>query len=144
MTLSRTDNKTLSIPSTAEAAYRQPSPPVGDIPHAYTILLFAQPADWVTPSAFADVLQTRVPFDAAGYVRASGLGSVLAANYILVQNTSGTATTSFPPPASTSGAKPGNSSAPQPFPGSAATVGERVWLVVVGPVVLAGLMGLVL
>ncbi|PVH96670.1 PEBP-like protein [Periconia macrospinosa] len=102
VTLSR-DNKTLVLPPVAstEASYRQPSPPAGDIAHAYTVLLFTQPSNFSIPSAFRQVLIDRAPFNVSAFALATGLGNPLAANYFRVQNTTGTATTTFPPPAST-------------------------------------------
>ncbi|ORY12032.1 phosphatidylethanolamine-binding protein, partial [Clohesyomyces aquaticus] len=121
----------LSIPSTAEATYRQPSPPVGDIPHHYTFVLYPQPADFAVPAQFTDILQTRAGFNFSAFVAAAGLSNPLAANYIQVQNltgVSGTATT-FPPPAPT--VSP-TSSGPAQFPGAAARTaalggGKLMW-----------------
>jgi phosphatidylethanolamine-binding protein len=136
-------NSSLVVPpeSSAPATYRQPSPPVGDVAHAYTALLFAQPANFSVPAQFTEVLQSRVFFDTAAFVEAAGLGSPIAANYFRVQNTSGTATQSFPPPAST----PTNGTAPPTeFPGGAVIVGERTWLMSIGTAVVTGLMALLL
>lgn len=135
-------NLVIPAESSALAAYRQPSPPVGDVAHAYTALLFEQPANFSVPAQFTDVLQSRVFFDTAAFAEAAGLGSAIAANYFRVQNTSGTATQSFPPPAST----PTNGTTPPPaeFPGGAVTLGERAWLVAVGTSVVAGLMAVLL
>lgn len=148
VTLSQSDNSTLIIPSEAEASYRQPSPPVGDSPHAYTILLFPQPDDFDVPSQFQDVLQTRVFFDAKGFADAAGFGEPVAANYIRVQNTSGTPTQSFPPAAGSAtatgvgtGGNGSNTSVPAPFPGGAAGLGDRAWVAGIGTAVVAGLMG---
>ncbi|KAF1956559.1 PEBP-like protein, partial [Byssothecium circinans] len=91
---------TLSANASTEASYRQPNPPVGDTAHAYTVLLFAQPANFSIPAAFRQVLTDRVPFNTSAFVAAARLGSPIAANYFRVQNTTGTATTTFPPPAS--------------------------------------------
>lgn len=144
---SSNDNTTLSIPSPGEASYRQPSPPVGDTPHAYTILLFAQPANFSVPSQFADVLQSRVFFDTSAFVAAAGLLEPVAANYFRVQNLTGTPTQSFPPPRSPS-ATPGNgsSSTPVASPGGAAGLGlgDRMGWAVVGTAVLAGVMAVAL
>jgi hypothetical protein len=136
-------NDGLTVPdeSTALAGYRQPSPPVGDVAHAYTALLFAQPANFSVPAEFTGVLQSRVFFNTDAFVKAAGLGSPLAANYFRVQNTSGIATQSFPPPASTPTNGP---SPPTEFPGAAVMAGEKVWLMGVGTAVVAGLMAVFL
>jgi len=95
---SATDN-TLLIPAAngSGASYLQPSPPVGDIPHRYVFLLFAQPANFTVPSQFAAInppasTQARIGFNINDFVAAAGLGQPLAANYITVQNTTGAAT----------------------------------------------------
>lgn len=147
ITLAR-DNRTLVLPvsASAEAPYRQPSPPVGDFPHAYTVLLFPQPANFSIPAAFAQVLTDRVFFNTSAFVAATRLGNPMAANYFRVQNTTGTATTTFPPPASTPTTN-GSASAPRPpqFPGAAAvTRGEGAWLVGLGALVAAGVTCFVL
>ncbi|KAF2685510.1 PEBP-like protein [Lentithecium fluviatile CBS 122367] len=142
VTLSSSGSELVIPPeSAALATYRQPSPPIGDVAHAYTALLFAQPDNFSVPAQFTDVLQSRVFFDTAAFVEAAGLGSPIAANYFRVQNTSGTATQSFPPPAST----PTNGTTPPAqFPGGAVMVGERAWLIGVGTAVVAGLIAVLL
>lgn len=138
VTLSARDNATLTLP-VGEASYRQPSPPVGDFPHAYTVLLFSQPANFSVPAAFRQVLQDRVPFNVSAFTAAAGLSSPIAGNYFRVQNTTGTATTTFPPPAST----PTNGTSGRPsvsaFPGAAVTgAGEKSWLMSVAGLALFG------
>lgn len=137
-------DSTLVFPPESEAlaTYRQPSPPAGDVAHAYTALLFAQPSNFSVPAQFTDVLQSRVFFDTAAFVEAAGLGNAIAANYFRVQNTSGTATQSFPPPASTP--TNGTTSPPVSFPGGAVTFGERAWLMGIGTTVVAGLFAVLL
>lgn len=147
VTLSPRDNRTLVLPPVAstEASYLQPSPPVGDVAHAYTVLLFTQPSNFSIPAAFRQVLTDRAPFNVSAFRLAAGLENPIAANYFRVQNTTGTATTTFPPPAST----PTNGTSGRPsasaFPGAAATVdGEKAWLMAMGGLALAGAMGFVL
>lgn len=96
---SSSNGSTLSIPVPGIATYRQPSPPVGDSPHAYSFLLFAQPDNFSVPAQFNEVIQSRVFFNISQFMAATGLQSLLAANYITVQNLTGvTATaTTFPP-----------------------------------------------
>lgn len=137
VTLSNTS--TLVIPSPGEASYVQPSPPVGDTLHAYTLVLFPQPENFSIPAEFTKVLQTRVFFNISNFVAAAGLSSPVAANYIKVQNLTGTPTTTFPPPRPTNVTSPSTTSVPE-FPGAASRElgGGRVFWVVVGTVVVAG------
>jgi hypothetical protein len=140
---------TLTMPSTAEAPYRAPNPPVGDIPHAYTFMLFAQPENFSIPEQFADVLESRLFFNTSEFVAAAGLGpeSVLAANYIRVQNLSSTPTTTFPPPRPTDGTSDnGTASTPMPFPGAApgGWGNERFFWAGLGTAMLAGVAAFVL
>ncbi|KAF2791352.1 PEBP-like protein [Melanomma pulvis-pyrius CBS 109.77] len=133
-------NNTLSFPGPGEAPYRQPSPPVGDTPHAYTLVLFPQPENFSIPSQFTDVLQTRVFFNMSNFVAAAGLGQPIAANYIKVQNLTGTPTQTFPPPRPTNATSASNTSTPE-FPGAAPLVlgGGRVFWAGVGTAVVAGI-----
>ncbi|KAF2121748.1 phosphatidylethanolamine-binding protein [Lophiotrema nucula] len=128
------DNQTLSFSGEGEAPYLQPSPPVGDTPHAYTLVLFPQPDNFTVPSQFNDVLESRVFFNISNFVAAAGLSNPLAGNYIRVQNVSGTATQTFPPPrptnATTSGS-PSATSSIEPSPGLAAPAlgaGRVAWV----------------
>lgn len=77
-----------SIPSTE---YLPPTPPGGDGPHRYTILLFEQPADFAVPSEYASFIPPnevtdRFPFDIAGFVKAAGLDAPIGANWFEVLN----------------------------------------------------------
>ncbi|KAF2024679.1 PEBP-like protein [Setomelanomma holmii] len=107
----------LNVPN-SPVPYLQPSPPVGDVPHAYTFIVFPQPANFSIPSQYAGLAQSRVPFNVSQFVRDAGLGQALAANYISVQNLTGTPTTTYPPARPTSSSA-SNSSVPVPFPGAA-------------------------
>lgn len=112
--------------------YLQPSPPVGDVPHAYTFIIFPQPANFSVPpqyAAIADNQANRVGFNTSQFLKDAGLGQALAANYIRVQNLTGTPTTTYPPARPTQSA-PGNSSTPVPFTGAAQSLmvgGAYVW-----------------
>jgi phosphatidylethanolamine-binding protein (PEBP) family uncharacterized protein len=134
----------LSIP-TGFAPYLQPSPPVGDVPHAYTFIVFPQPDNFSIPAQYADVANNRVGFNTSQFVKDAGLGAPLAANYIQVQNLTGAATTTYPPARPTAtGAR--NSSAPAAFPGAAQSVmvgGVTFWAGV-STAVLAGVLAIVL
>lgn len=114
------NSSSLVIPA-GEAEYRQPSPPVGDVPHAYTFILFPQPENFSIPEEFNEVLQSRVFFNTSNFVAAAGLSQpAIAANYIRVQNLTGTATTTFPPPRATNATTgPSSTSPPLAFPGAA-------------------------
>jgi hypothetical protein len=100
------------------APYLQPSPPVGDVPHAYTFIVFAQPANFSIPAQYANLTNNRVGFNTSQFVKDAGLGTALAANYIRVQNLTGTPTTTYPPARPTE-TPARNSSVPVPFPGAA-------------------------
>ncbi|KAF2007997.1 PEBP-like protein [Amniculicola lignicola CBS 123094] len=150
VTLSEESNSSsLIIPSPGEAEYRQPSPPVGDSPHAYTFVLFSQPENFSVPAQFNDVLQSRVFFNTSAFVAAAGLGDAIAANYIQVQNLTGSATTTFPPPRDTGSptSTPAASSTGVEFPGAApaAVLGSgRVFWVGMGTALIAGVCAVAL
>jgi hypothetical protein len=125
-------------PSGGEAPYRAPNPPAGDIPHAYTFILFSQPEDFAVPAQFTNVLQTRLPFNVSAFVQAARLGQGMAANYIRVQNLTGTPTTTYPPPRATNGTGPSPSAVPSPGAANELGGGRYAW-VGVGMAMLAGL-----
>lgn len=150
VTLPSTDTQILQLPPPAAAAasYLQPSPPVDDIPHKYTVLLFAQPKNFTIPARFNSLLQTRVGWDSSAFVNATGLGPALAANWIRVQNVSGqvdptTTTTSAAPGATGNATKP--SVKPSDYPGSSsAAVVSRTWAAGLGTLLGASLLGFLL
>jgi hypothetical protein len=103
------NSTTLTLPTTGPGApYLQPSPPPGDAPHRYTFFLFEQPIDFTVPAAFASVdppetSNDRVGFNLNAFIAAANLSAPLAANYMLVQNTTiSGSSTSFPPSSVTS------------------------------------------
>ncbi|KAI9839859.1 MAG: hypothetical protein M1819_000051 [Sarea resinae] len=64
-------------------------------PHRYTVVLFAQPANFSVPPQYASFVPTnasaptnKFPFDITAFASAAGLGAPVAANYFDVQNTS--------------------------------------------------------
>lgn len=129
------------------APYLQPSPPVGDIPHSYTFVVFAQPRNFSIPARYADLAQNRVGFNTSEFLRNVGLGEsdVIGANYVRVQNLTGTPATTFPPPrATSSGAS--NTSSTVPFPGGAAPliVGSAALWAGISTALLAGVAAVVL
>ncbi|KIW26473.1 uncharacterized protein PV07_09566 [Cladophialophora immunda] len=83
------------------AEYLTPSPPAGDGPHRYTLLLYPQPEGFTVPQAYisfsppADT-NARYPFNMSGFAEAAGLGQPVAANWFRVVNdtTSSTSTAS--------------------------------------------------
>lgn len=131
------------------APYLQPSPPVNDTPHKYTLLLFEQPVNFTIPARFKDAIKERVGWDTAAFVNATGLGDALAADWIRVENrttgagvnASASATSSASASASASETL-GPSATPSDYAGAAAGMKEPgAWL---GVVVMAGLMAVVL
>jgi len=112
------NSTTLTIPANGPGApYLQPSPPPGDSPHRYTFLLFEQPINFAVPAAFANInppasTTNRIGFNLTAFIAAANLSPPIAANYILVQNTTAPATsTSFPPSSVTTTAGSGGSGA---------------------------------
>ncbi|KIW06970.1 uncharacterized protein PV09_02629 [Verruconis gallopava] len=82
-------------PSNDGVPYQPPSPPQGDYPHRYSFLLYEQTRDFSIPSTVN--ASSRRGFDLKGFLNDTGLVTSLAANYMLVANVSGPASTSFPP-----------------------------------------------
>jgi len=110
----------LNIPN-SPVPYLQPSPPVGDVPHAYTFIVFPQPANFTVPEKYLALAQNqslRVGFNTSAFIEEVGLKQAIAANYITVQNLTGTAATTFPPARPTQGAS-ATPSSPAQFPGAA-------------------------
>lgn len=127
--VSTSDSTPLVIPN-GPVPYLQPSPPVGDSPHSYNIVVFQQPANFSLPAQYSNLTQNRVPFNVSQFVLDTGLGQPIGGSYFQVQNLTGTPTTTYPParsPTSTSG---GNGTAPAQFTGAAAHIlGDRAaWL----------------
>ena len=116
------------------APYLQPSPPVNDTAHKYTLLLFEQPENFTVPARFNNLLKTRVGWDTAAFVNATGLGPALAADWIRVENRTGSANATVTPShtaTSTPTAKPSD------YAGAAAAMEPRAWL---GTAAVAGLI----
>ena len=122
------------------APYLQPSPPVNDTAHKYTLLLFEQPANFTVPARFKDAIKNRVGWDTAAFVNATGLGEALAADWIRVENrTTGanasTSASATPSSSATPTAKPSD------YAGAAGSMEPRAWL---GTAVVAALMAVIL
>ncbi|OAK95278.1 PEBP-like protein [Phaeosphaeriaceae sp. SRC1lsM3a] len=129
------------------APYLQPSPPVGDVPHSYTFIVFVQPRNFSIPAQYANLAQTRVPFNTSQFLSDAGIkpSDAIGANYIRVQNLTGSATTTFPPARPTAS---GNASASSPvaFPGGAQplVVGGATFWAGLSAAVLAGVAAVAL
>jgi phosphatidylethanolamine-binding protein (PEBP) family uncharacterized protein len=88
-----TDSKVSNVSATAITAYAGPGPAAGSGPHRYVIILYQQPDSFAAPADLSQPIGvTRM--DLGAYVKDSGLGSLVAANYITVEE--GTATVSIP------------------------------------------------
>ncbi|KAF9731593.1 hypothetical protein PMIN06_010606 [Paraphaeosphaeria minitans] len=136
VTMPSTDTQTLKLenPSKDLAPYLRPAPPLHDIPHKYTLLLFAQPENFTVPARFKSLLKSRVGWDTAAFVNATGLGSALGADWIRVQNT-GNETMANATASATPTATPTN------YAGVAGVTEPRAWM---GALVVAGLIAVFL
>lgn len=145
VTMPSTDTQTLKLenPSKDLAPYLRPSPPLNDTPHKYTLLLFAQPENFTVPARFKTLLQSRIGWDTAAFVNATGLGNALGADWIRVQNT-GNETLNATASSTASGTPTASSvptSTPTNYPGKAGSTEPRAWI---GAAVVAGLMAVML
>ena len=129
VTLVEGNSSALNIPSVGEAFYLAPNPPPQDIPHHYTFMLFTQEDEtFSVPEQFEALLQTRIFFNTSAFVEAAGL-TPIAANYMRVQNLTGTPTVSYPPPRATN--ETASTSSPVEFPGGASAMtleGRMAWI----------------
>ncbi|KAL9101481.1 MAG: hypothetical protein Q9163_003252 [Psora crenata] len=89
-------NGTLVNTTSPVAFYQGPTPPPGDIPHTYVFYLFAQEAGFMAPatdSPFSvgnvNTGMNRLSFNVQNFVSEPGVGPLVAANYFMVQNTTG-------------------------------------------------------
>jgi len=78
--------------ATAITPYAGPWPAAGSGPHRYIVALYEQPEAFAAPEGFTETLPVG-PYDFKAYVENSNLGSLVAANYINVEE--GTATVSL-------------------------------------------------
>ncbi len=81
------------------AAYQGPAPPQGDVPHIYTFFLFPQTSAFMPPapetqfsSGTVDQGMNRFNFDILALSKQAGVGPLVAGNYIMVQNSTASAT----------------------------------------------------
>jgi hypothetical protein len=141
-----TTGSSLIVPSSNPVPYLQPSPPVGDIPHSYTFILMAEPHNFTIPSQYADLADNRVGFNVSAFVEAANLTQGIAANWITVQNLTGTPTnTSFPPARPSPTATPtGDYGVPASGDVAGMRVGWRTFWMGVGTTVFAGLFAIAL
>ncbi|KAL8758818.1 MAG: hypothetical protein Q9184_003813 [Pyrenodesmia sp. 2 TL-2023] len=153
--LTFSDNGTLVNTTEPVAFYNGPMPPAGDIPHDYVFYLFQQEAGFAPPPEDSPfninnvnaASMNRMSFSVQRFAEGEGVGYLVAANYIQVQNlgsgsegsrssngTAGPSATSSTTSATGGVAAP----SPSPFTGSAGKLGARGVLgaMVVGSVVI--------
>jgi hypothetical protein len=75
--------------------YAGPGPAAGSGPHRYVVVLYEQPSTFKAPDAFSQPNMGVSTFDFNAYVKDSGLGPLVAATYITVEE--GTSTVSIQP-----------------------------------------------
>ncbi|KZP24857.1 PEBP-like protein [Athelia psychrophila] len=79
----------------AITAYAGPAPPSGSGPHRYVILLYSQPSSFTPPANLSTAGVAVSTYDFPAYVKSTGLGPLVAANYFTVE--AGTASASISP-----------------------------------------------
>ncbi|EDU45897.1 PBP domain containing protein [Pyrenophora tritici-repentis] len=142
-----TSGAALQIPDTNPVPYLQPSPPVGDIPHAYTFVLMQQPRNFSMPEQYSTLAMNRVPFNVSQFTMDTNLTKPLAGNWITVQNTTGTPTASAFPPSRPSPTGGSSTESGGPSTGGAAgmlTVDGRALWAGVTTALLAGVFAVAL
>jgi len=88
------DNFVANDTATGITLYAGPWPAAGSGPHRYVVALYSQPSTFTAPAAFSQPNIGVAVFDWNAYVKDSGLGPLVAATYITVEE--GTATSSIP------------------------------------------------
>jgi len=76
------------------STYAGPGPATNSGPHRYVVLLYAQPSTFTAPADLSAPVDGVHKFDLNAYVKDSGLGDLVAANYFIVEV--GTDPTSLP------------------------------------------------
>ncbi|THU99377.1 PEBP-like protein [Dendrothele bispora CBS 962.96] len=71
--------------ATAITQYAGPAPAEGSGPHRYVIILYQQPDSFSAPSGLSEPNIGVDKFDLNAYVKDSGLGNIIAANYLTVE-----------------------------------------------------------
>ncbi|KAL8939828.1 MAG: hypothetical protein Q9216_003150 [Gyalolechia sp. 2 TL-2023] len=147
--LTFSDNGTLVNTTEPVAFYNGPMPPAGDIPHDYVFYLFQQEDGFAPPPEDSPFnvnnvnaeSMNRMSFDVQRFADGEGVGDLVAANYIQVQNpasggsgngTAGPSATS-PTTSATGGV---TTPSPSPFISSAGKLGVRG---VLGSIVLGSI-----
>ncbi|KAL4259138.1 PEBP-like protein [Pleurotus pulmonarius] len=116
------DNNAVSNASAiAITQYAGPAPPEGSGPHRYAFLLFAQPESFSPPTEFSQPNIGVSLFDVNAYARDSGLGAIVAGNYITVEEGTATASLSATSPVETSTLAPAPTSSGASSGGSSST-----------------------
>lgn len=85
------DNTVSNATATAITAYAGPGPAAGSGAHRYIVALFQQPADFAAPEGFQQPTGVEA-MDFKAYIDNANLGPLVAANYIIVEE--GTASAS--------------------------------------------------
>ena len=132
------NNGTLINTTDPVARYNGPMPPPGDIPHDYVFYLFQQTAGFAPPPEDSPFnvnnvnaeSNNRMSFDVQRFADGEGVGELVAANYIRVQNpvsgSGGNGTAGPTATSSTTSATGGvMTPSPSPFTGSAGKLGVR-------------------
>jgi hypothetical protein len=88
-----TDNRISNATANTITAYAGPGPAAGSGPHRYVIILYTQPTAFTAPPGFTEPIGV-TPFDVNKYATDSGLGAIVAATYMTVED--GTSTVSVP------------------------------------------------
>ncbi|KAG6909468.1 hypothetical protein DXG01_000454 [Tephrocybe rancida] len=88
-----TDGKVSDADATSIVNYAGPGPATGSGPHRYVIILYAQPDSFAAPVGLTEPTGVGL-FTLNAYIKDSGLGALVAANYFTVED--GTATVSIP------------------------------------------------
>lgn len=138
-------NGTLVNTTEPVAYYNGPMPPAGDIPHDYVFYLFVQEEGFAPPAEESpfnvdnvnEESSNRSSFDVRRFAEGEGVGELVAANYIVVQNpgAGGSMSSGMAGPTATGGAAAPPS--PSPFTGSAGQLGRQS---VLGLTVLGSVM----
>lgn len=108
------------------AFYQGPSPPPGDIPHIYSFYLFEQGGAFAPPPADSPFntnnvnvgMTNRLSFNVQKFANQEGVEDLVAANYIKVQNTTGStpsSTSSSSTGTASSSSGPVSTPSPSPF-----------------------------
>lgn len=147
--LTFSNNGTLINTTEPVARYNGPMPPGGDIAHDYVFYLFQQEAGFAPPSEDSPFSaqnvdaesMNRMSFSVQRFAEGEGVGDLVAANYIQVQNLGSGNGTARPSGTSATASATGGATMPSasPYTGSAGKLRAReVWgSVALGSIMLA-------